>query len=357
MFRITRIASSIVSVSVCLTFACVRADEPSRAKPAEKANRPPRKVVVGTAVYGPYGKYPGVDERMKVLSGIVDEMAAQAKSKFPGRGLDLAILPETTATPVNGPASDRAFPLKGKIQDTFSALARKHQCYIVMGMDMLEEGPGGPLYSNVAVLFDRQGAVAGIYRKVHPVAVAGTSELESGITPGRDYPVFDCDFGKLGIQICWDIQFAEGWDALARAGAEIVVWPTASPATVLPTMRASAHRYYVVSSPWRDNATIYEPTGMVAERIQPPQRVLVRQLDLSFAIVGWSSFLHDGKALSDKFGDKVGYHYSPREDMGLFWSNDPSTPIGTMVRSIGAELLDDQVQRNRTIYAGKSAVH
>ena len=89
------------------------------------------------------------------------------------------------------------------------------------------------MYSNAAVLVDRQGAIAGIYRKVHPVAMLGHDDLENGITPGCDFPVFDCDFGKLGIQICWDIVFDDGWQALADKGAEIVVWPTRSPATAL----------------------------------------------------------------------------------------------------------------------------
>jgi predicted amidohydrolase len=333
----------------CLV-ACASDGGPVPGQNRSTAASPPRKVVIGTAIYGPYGKYPGLEPRLKELSGIVDEMADKASRANPRHGLDLAILPETVVTSTAGKAHERAVPLKGKVQETFSTLARKYRSYILLPLDLAEEGPGGTFDSNAAVLFDRRGEVAGIYRKAHPVAVVGTSELETGITPGREYPVFDCDFGKLGVQICWDIQFAEGWDALARAGAEIVAWPTASPATELPAARAATHRYYVVSSTWRDNATIYEPTGMTAAQIVPPQRVLVHELDLSYAILGWSSFLHNGEALKDKFGDKVGYHYSTREDMGLFWSNDPSTTIGTMVRSIGGELLDDQVGRNRRLY-------
>jgi hypothetical protein len=232
-----------------------------------------------------------------------------------------------------------------------SSLAREHKCYILLPLDLAEQGSNGPIASNAAVLFDRQGEVAGVYRKIHPVALVGTDELERGITPGRDVQVFKCDFGNLGVQICWDIQFDDGWDALGRNGAEIVAWPTASPATVLPSVRAAWHRYYVVSSTWRDNATIYEPTGMVAAQILPPERILVQQLDLSYAILGWSAFLENGQALKDKFGEKVGIHYSTREDMGLFWSNDPATTIGAMIRSIGGEELDRQLERNARLHS------
>ena len=150
-------------VSLLIVLACPTlgdgAESPSA--PRSKADRPPRKVVVGTAIFGPYGKYPGLDERLKVLGGLIDEMARQAAAKYPGRGLDLAILPETTVTSTSGPASRRAVPLDGPVRETFGALARKHKTYIVAPMDLAEEGPEGTSYSNAAVLFDRKGEVAG----------------------------------------------------------------------------------------------------------------------------------------------------------------------------------------------------
>jgi predicted amidohydrolase len=314
-----------------------------------RADRPPRKVVVGTAIFGPYGKYPGLDARLKALGGLIDEMARQSAKKYPGRGLDLAILPETTVTSTTGPASARAIPLDGPVRDTFGALAREHKTYIIACMDLAEEGPRGTMFSNAAVLFDRKGEVAGIYRKAHPVAMVGSDELEGGIAPGRDYPVFGCDFGKLGIQICWDIQFDDGWASLAEKGAEIVAWPTASPATAHPASRAARHRYYVVSSTWREDATVFEPTGLIAAQVEPPGQVLVHQLDLSYAVLGWSAPLDNGKALTRKYAGRVGYHYEPREDLGLFWSNDPATTIGAMIRSLGLEEIDAQVERNRQL--------
>jgi acetyl esterase/lipase len=210
-----------------------RKDEGGRSTtaPGAQADQPPRKVVVGTAIFGPYGEYPGLDERLKVLGGLIDEMAKQAETKYPGHGLDLAVLPETTVTSMNGPATSRAIRLDGPVRETFRRLARKYKSYLVVPMDLAEEGPKGTMYSNAAVLFDRKGEVAGIYRKAHPVAILGTDELEGGITPGRAFPVFECDFGRLGVQICWDVQFEDGWETLARKGAELVVWPTASPAT------------------------------------------------------------------------------------------------------------------------------
>jgi hypothetical protein len=280
---------------------------------------------------------------------LVDAMAREASEAYPGRGLDLAVLPETIVTNTNGRASERAIALRGNTLDSFGALARRHKTYLVIPLDLAEETSSGPIYSNAAVLFDRRGTVAGIYRKAHPVALVGRDDLEGGITPGREFPVFDCDFGKLGIQICWDVVFDDGWQALADKGAEIVVWPSASPATALPASRAARHRYFIVSSCWRDNCTIYEPTGLVAARGDSHMKPLVRQIDLSYAILGWSAPLGEGRAFTEKYGNKAGSHYEPREDLGMFWSNAPDITIGSMVRSLGLEEIDAQIARNRRL--------
>ena len=341
-----------VAGGLAIGAAAASGEEPSdttRAAMRSRADHPPRKVVVGTVIFGPYGEYPGLDERLKVLCGLVDAMAEEAKKSYPGRGLDLAVLPETTVTDTHGPASQRAIPLRGPVLETFSVLARRHKTYLVVPLEIVEEGSSGPVYSNAAVLVDRRGEVAGIYRKVHPVAMVNHDDLENGITPGSEFPVFNCDFGKLGIQICWDMVFDDGWQALADKGAEIVVWPSASPATAQPSARAGRHRCFLVSSCWRSNSTIYEPTGLVAARIESPGKPLVHQIDLSYALLGWSAHLREGKAFRDKYGDRAGYHYEAREDLGMFWSNDPGTTIGEMVRTLKLEDIDDQIARNRRL--------
>src|SRR5204863_7769094 len=67
------------------------------AKIKTTSNRPPRKVIVGTVMQSFWGQYPGLHNRLDQLAGIVDQMAAQAKTKY-SRGLDLAVLPETAIT-------------------------------------------------------------------------------------------------------------------------------------------------------------------------------------------------------------------------------------------------------------------
>jgi predicted amidohydrolase len=294
------------------------------------------------------GEYPGLEKRLDQIAGLIDEVAREAGRKYPGEGLDLVVLPEEVVTRDKGStAATEAAKLEGPVHEKLGAKAREYKTYLVVPMVLAEDETKG-IYSNSAVLLDRAGNVAGIYRKVHPVAALGTDSLEGGITPGREFPVFGCDFGKLGIQICYDLSYEDGWNVLARKGAEIVAVPTMSPQTSRPAAYAAKGRYYVVTSTPRNNASIFNPVGMIDARITDG-RVLVHRVDLSYAILPWSARLRDGKALSEKYGDRVGYTYYPSEDAGVFWSNDPATPIMSMVRELEFREMADEIDRIRNL--------
>ena len=116
--------------------------------------------------------------------------------------------------------------------------------------------------------------------------------LEGGVQPGAEYNVLDLDFGRVGVQICYDVEYPEGWRRLAEKGAELVLFPTQSPQLTRPGMYAATHEYWVVSSTFRNNASVFEPgTGLVAARITEPEQTLVHEIDLSYLILPWSSRL------------------------------------------------------------------
>src|SRR5438094_2972352 len=166
-------------------------------------NSLPRKVVVGTAMYAMWGEYPGVEKRLDELEAIIEEMAQQAAGKYPGAGLDLVILPEDAICGGrSGSAAQRSVALGGVVLEQMAAVARRHSTHIVVPLFMSESREES-LCSNAAALLDRDGNVAGIYRKVHPVAAKSSDVLEDGVAPGHAFPVFQCDFGRLGIQICF----------------------------------------------------------------------------------------------------------------------------------------------------------
>jgi len=320
-----------------------------RAVPRGASALPPRKVIVGTVMQPYWEKYPGLEKRLDQLEGNVDRMAEESKSRY-GRGVDLAILPETSITgEADNDALAHSVPFEGPVGDRFARLARRRRCYIVVPTYLRESFDPGQC-SNAAVLVGRNGEVIGVYRKMHLVVAADGKTMEGGATPGKDLPVFDCDFGKLGIQICYDMEFDDGWQALAGKGAELIAWPTQSPQTSQPAARAREQRCYIVSSTWRNNASIFEPTGKITAQIRPPKEILVQEIDLSYAMLPWSSKLKNGRAMWEAFGDRAGFRYYEDEDCGIFWSNDPRTPVRRMVRSLGLLEAEEELARVRAAY-------
>lgn len=334
---------------------------PANAQLRRPSELPSRKVVIGTVIHGYYGvPYPGLDKRLAEVENLIDKVAAASERKYPGEGLDLIVLPEEVLTIGKGrTAVERSVPLKGPVLDRMGEKARQYSTYLVVPLDLAEENGTS---SNAAVLFDRAGNVTGIYRKVHLVYTPGKKPLEGGHTPGTEYSVFDCDFGRLAIQICYDLNFPEGWQALAEKGADIIVVPTMSPQTVRPTIYAFDGSCYIVTSNHRNNATVFNPAGRIDAKIEDGDNelvtgrlrltqnaVLVHRIDLSYALVSWSGTLGDGRLFTEKYGNRVGYTYYRDEDFGLFWSNDPTFPIRRMVEELGLVEFNEQLKLARQV--------
>src|ERR1700740_405049 len=104
-------------------------------------------------------------------------------------------------------------------------MARDHSIVIVAPM-YEEEHPG--IYYNTAAVIDADGSYLGKYRKTHIPQVKGFWE-KFYFRPGNTgYPVFDTAAGRIGVYICYDRHFPEGWRALGLAGARIVFTPSAT---------------------------------------------------------------------------------------------------------------------------------
>jgi beta-ureidopropionase len=113
----------------------------------------------------------------------------------------------------------------GPTVERFQALAKEH--HIVIILPVYEEEQPGVLYNTAAVI-DSDGRYLGKYRKHHIPNLPQFWE-KFYFRPGNlDYPVFDTAVGKVGVYICYDRHFPEGWRALGLNGAQIVFNPSAT---------------------------------------------------------------------------------------------------------------------------------
>lgn len=210
----------------------------------EAAPPPPRWARIGTISLHPHNNPDNLGAYLQALDEI-------AKDKP-----DIVCLGEEILVEGNSrPYVTAAETIPGPSTIRLGEKARKYGMYIVAGLTERE----GPLVYNTAVLIDRHGNVAGKYRKVY----LPREEIEGGMTPGGFYPVFDTDFGKIGMMICWDAEYVDGARSMAVQGAEILFVPAAGGYLTLLKARALENHLYVVSSGFDVESAIIDPTGAV----------------------------------------------------------------------------------------------
>ncbi len=119
---------------------------------------------------------------------------------------------------------DLAEPIPGPSIGFYSELAAMHRVVLVTSL-FEKRAPG--LYHNTAVVFDKDGSIAGKYRKMHiPDDPAYYEKFY--FTPGDiGFEPIQTSVGKLGVQVCWDQWYPEGARLMALKGAEILIYPTA----------------------------------------------------------------------------------------------------------------------------------
>ncbi len=119
---------------------------------------------------------------------------------------------------------DLAEPVPGPSTGFYSELAAMHRVVLVTSL-FEKRAPG--LYHNTAVVFDKDGSMAGKYRKMHiPDDPAYYEKFY--FTPGDlGFEPIETSVGKLGVQVCWDQWYPEGARLMALKGAEILIYPTA----------------------------------------------------------------------------------------------------------------------------------
>jgi N-carbamoylputrescine amidase len=225
-------------------------------------------------------------------------------AKAAKKGVKVLCLQEVCTQPYFCPSQDaKWYAAVERIPDgpttkLMQELAAKHAMVIVV--PIYEEDITG-VYYNTAAVIDADGRYLGKYRKTHIPQVAGFWE-KFFFKPGNSgYPVFSTAYCRLGVYICYDRHFPEGWRALALNGAEYIVNPSATVAGLSQYLweleqpaAAVANGCYIgavnrigTEAPWNigrfyGSAYFVDPRGkIIAEASEDKDELLIADMDMA----------------------------------------------------------------------------
>jgi predicted amidohydrolase len=272
--------------------------------------------------------FPDGTKSLPEISAVVDREGE--------RGCDLLILPESW--PGHTPE-----PLDGPTVTALRDLARKHQMYLVCPFDRAE----GKKRLNTAVLLERDGHIACVYDKVYPY----WSEFDypTATSPGCDAPVYAADFGRVGMAICFDVNFPAVWERLADEGAELVVWPSAYSAGSSLQAHAINHHYYIVTATATRHCLAYDITGekILSER-SPGIQISRLTLDLDRGIYHQNFNMEKrDRLLKDRAGDVFQDKWLDDEQWFVLKARRHGVSVRALAREYGLEELRDYLRRSR----------
>ena len=215
-------------------------------------------------------------------------------------GADIAVLPEMFCCPYsNSCFPSYAEPMDGFVQKTLSETAARLGMTVVAGS--YPELCGGKIY-NTACVYGADGSLIAKHRKMHLFDInvpGGQCFRESDtLTAGDEVTVFDTEFGRMGLCICYDVRFPELARLMALQGARMVLVPAAFNLTTGPAHWELVYRseamynqmFYVATSPARDMEASYhawghslvaDPKGGVVAMMDEKEGYQVTELNLA----------------------------------------------------------------------------
>ena len=260
---------------------------------------------------------------------------------------DLICLPETFQTSwvrektrTEDIAEDENIP--GPVTRIIAEEAKRQNCYIVCPLVTKSNGN----YYNSAILLNRKGEIDGVYHKAHLVP----SEIEDwNLKPGTlEPPVFNTDFGKLGIQICYDANWFDCWDHLKKEGAEIICFPSQAPFINVLKYHAWINKAYIVSSTG-EGARIIDITGDEMVVSGQFERWVCGTINLDKVLIHVWPYIRKVKDIREKYRDKIHVEIYHPENWITIESRSPDVMVHEILKEYEIYTYEGHLKKNEIV--------
>jgi hypothetical protein len=252
---------------------------------------------------------------------------------------DLIVLPEFCD--LSGEGEDYLNVRKNQVLDFFSSVSKSNRCYIAFGTQRRDDKGN---WRNSCILLDREGHTAGIYDKNFPTIM----EMESGIKASNEAQIINCDFGRVAIAICFDLNFDELRLKYAKEKPDLIIFTSMYHGGHVQSNWAYTCRSHMVSAVYRGNPSeIRNPMGDVIASNTNYFDYAVARINLDCKLVhldyNWGRLTE----MKKKYGTAVKISDPGKLASVLISSENPAVTSADMVKEFNIEMLDDYLNRAR----------
>ena len=282
-------------------------------------------------------------EPQKVVARMIAHWQHLFSRVLPDRP-DLIVVPEACDRPsgLSADALEKYFAIRAsRVQAFFAEVAREHQCYIVYsGKRAMNDGT----WHNSSVLLDRLGEIAGIYNKNHPTI----GEINGGIVAGKDAPIIDCDFGRVAMAICFDLNFDELRQQYVQAKPDLILFSSMYHGGMMQQYWAySCRSHFVGAIAGRATPSqIRNPLGNVVATNTNYFDFAIAKINLDCALVHLDENWGRLRAMKAKYGPQVRITDPGQLGSVLISSEHDRISIDAMIDEFALERLDDYLSRS-----------
>lgn len=253
-------------------------------------------------------------------------------------GADLVAFPEIYPQIAIAAPYDHAEPADGGTLVRVQELARKYKLLIVWPRVETEPRRG---VRNTAILVGRDGEVIGRYDKMFPTV----TELEKGVVPGTDVPVFETDIGRVGMLICFDLNFPEAHASLAKGKPDIVVFSSMYRGGLQAQSLAFELGSFVVTSIASELGLVIDRCGRVIKE-STYEALAVAPINTNSVALHMDFNYTKMDAMLARYGKSVSFDYHTREAFYVV-SSEGERDVNELVKEFDLETAESYWARSR----------
>jgi len=225
-----------------------------------------------------------------------------------------------------------------------SKTAREHGCYIAYATTATDENG---LWRNAVVMLDRSGRTLASYYKNFLVS----TEIERGLTPGATPCLAECDFGRVGFVVCFDLNFTELLEAYRQLKPDLIVFPSHYHGGVMQPYWAYQTRAHFLGCMGMAGipSEVYSPVGQLLASSTNYFSHVTAKVNLNCAVVHLDFHWEKLRALKIRHGRDVLISDPGQLGAVLVTCQNPALSITRLIQEFEIETLDSYLDRSRAL--------